>query len=353
MRLSEKPLTPWIIAKDNGQIVTAHCNCVAGLGETCSHVASVLWAIESGVRLRESLTVTQKKAYWVIPTSVKEVPYARVRDIDFIGKRKSRKLLLNSSFVKSGSSLPSASSSLSSSSTLHSTSSTQRFTFPTLSPAAKQSSCSSGLSSTSSPIASQAAGPSAVEVNQFFAALAHTSSKPAILSLVEPYSSSYIPKPLDEDLPVCLSELQKPEYLKYSYGELLKVAEQFTLAITPIQAHTVESKTRLQSKSSLWFRMRCGRITASKFKSAAHTDPASPSLSLIMSICYPELTRFKTVATTWGCEHEKTALSEYYNIHASKCKDKHLKVFLSLIILTVPLCILFGSRSKIVVSSLT
>ena len=112
MRLSEKQLTPWIIAKDNGQIVTAHCNCVAGLGETCSHVASVLWAIESGVCLREPLTVpvTQKKAYWVIPTSVKEVPYARVKDIDFIGKMKSRKLLLNSSLVKSGSSLPSASS---------------------------------------------------------------------------------------------------------------------------------------------------------------------------------------------------------------------------------------------------
>jgi len=34
--------------------------------------------------------------------------------------------------------------------------------------------------------------------------------------------------------------------------------------------------------------MRCGRITASKFKSACHTDPASPSISLITAICYPE-----------------------------------------------------------------
>lgn len=215
MRPREKPLTPWVIAKENGKIVTAHCNCVAGHGETCSHVASVLWAIESGVRLRESLTVTQKKAYWVIPTSVKEVPYARVRDIDFIGKRKSRQLLLNPSLVKSDSSSLSSSSSsasysASSSSTPPLTSSNQHFTFPFLTPAANQLSCSSGPSSTNSPIASQTAALSVEEVNQFFAALAQTSSKPAILSLVEPYSNSYIPKPLDEDLPVCLSELQKP-----------------------------------------------------------------------------------------------------------------------------------------------
>ena len=44
-----------------------------------SHVSSVLWAIEAGVRLRDLLTVTQKKAYWVIPNDVKEVPYAKSR----------------------------------------------------------------------------------------------------------------------------------------------------------------------------------------------------------------------------------------------------------------------------------
>ena len=52
---------------------------MAGLGETCSHIASVLWAVESGVRHRDSLTVTQKEAYWVLPTRIKEVPYAQLR----------------------------------------------------------------------------------------------------------------------------------------------------------------------------------------------------------------------------------------------------------------------------------
>ena len=70
-----------------GEILAAHCNCVAGLGETCSHVASVLWASEAGVRQRELLTVTDRRAYWVQPTYVNDIPYAPVRDINFTGRK--------------------------------------------------------------------------------------------------------------------------------------------------------------------------------------------------------------------------------------------------------------------------
>lgn len=70
-RLSQKPLTPWVIAENNGRILCGHCDCMAGLGECCSHVASLLWAVECGVRYRESLTVTQQPAYWAIPSGVK------------------------------------------------------------------------------------------------------------------------------------------------------------------------------------------------------------------------------------------------------------------------------------------
>ena len=74
--LNEKPLTPWVIVEEGGKIISAYCNCVAGLGECCSHIASLLWAVESGVRIRDSMTVSEKKAYWVIPTGIKQVPYA-------------------------------------------------------------------------------------------------------------------------------------------------------------------------------------------------------------------------------------------------------------------------------------
>ena len=73
-RMTEKPLIPWIISEADGKILAAHCNCMAGLGETCSHVASLLWTTATGVERRDSLTVTQKSAYWVMPPAIKQCP---------------------------------------------------------------------------------------------------------------------------------------------------------------------------------------------------------------------------------------------------------------------------------------
>ena len=73
-----------VIAESSGKVLACHCNCMAGLGETCSHVASFLWAVEAGGRMRDSMTVTQKKAYWVLLPSVKEVPYAPLSHINFL-----------------------------------------------------------------------------------------------------------------------------------------------------------------------------------------------------------------------------------------------------------------------------
>ena len=85
-RLKEKPLIPWIIAETAGKILAAHYNCMAGLGKTCSHVASLLWAVAAGVSRRESLTVTQKSVYWELPPAIKAVQYSQIADIDFVGK---------------------------------------------------------------------------------------------------------------------------------------------------------------------------------------------------------------------------------------------------------------------------
>ena len=95
--------------------------------------------------------------------------------------------------------------------------------------------------------------------------------------------------------------------------------------ITANQGRAAEAGTMNQANSRLLFRMRCGRITASKFKSACHTDPASPSVSLIMAIRYPEACHFSTSATRWGWQHEKvaleryTGLSQHKNLRVSKC----------------------------------
>ena len=46
--------------------------------------------------------------------------------------------------------------------------------------------------------------------------------------------------------------------------------------------------------------MRAGRISASNLKAVCHTDTAMPSISLIMSICHPDMSHFNTTATAYG-----------------------------------------------------
>lgn len=106
---------------------------------------------------------------------------------------------------------------------------------------------------------------------------------------------------------------------------ILQVASKTTISITAEQANAVEVLTRGQAILRIWFRMWAGRVTASKFNAACCTDPADPSKSLMISVCYPEMFRFNTSAIRWGCEHEQLALEIYLmenkheNVKLSKC----------------------------------
>ena len=48
--------------------------------------------------------------------------------------------------------------------------------------------------------------------------------------------------------------------------------------------------------------------TASCYKVACRINLAQPSLSLVMALCHPEITKFKSSATNWCCEHEKIVI---------------------------------------------
>ena len=39
---SKSPLKPWVIIRINGTFEVAHCTCMTGLAETCSHVGAIL-----------------------------------------------------------------------------------------------------------------------------------------------------------------------------------------------------------------------------------------------------------------------------------------------------------------------
>jgi len=85
-RMFATPASPWIIAKRDGTILAAHCDCMEGLGESCSHVAAMLFHIEYANRLLENKTVTQEKAYWM-PPNVREAGYKEIKEIDFTSHR--------------------------------------------------------------------------------------------------------------------------------------------------------------------------------------------------------------------------------------------------------------------------
>ena len=76
-------LHPWLVSDENGSIITANCDCKAGLGATCTHVAAMLFYIEAAIRIRETPTVTQEKAYWLLPNPVREVPYLEISATNF------------------------------------------------------------------------------------------------------------------------------------------------------------------------------------------------------------------------------------------------------------------------------
>ena len=58
MRLKVKLLQPWVVISQSGVVESAHCDCTAGLAETCTHVGALLFKIEAVVRVREKATVS-------------------------------------------------------------------------------------------------------------------------------------------------------------------------------------------------------------------------------------------------------------------------------------------------------
>ena len=80
-RANEQLLQVWVICEDDGAINSAHCTCMAGLGEVCSHVSAILFYLESAYRVTK--TCTQIDCRWKEPRLIETIPYARIMDITF------------------------------------------------------------------------------------------------------------------------------------------------------------------------------------------------------------------------------------------------------------------------------
>ena len=91
----------WVIlAKKTGKIVSAHCTCMAGLSQTCNHVAAALFRIEAAVRLGlTNPACTSSSSEWlpnrqeVIPSKIKDISFDRD---DFAQRGKKKRTLVPS-----------------------------------------------------------------------------------------------------------------------------------------------------------------------------------------------------------------------------------------------------------------
>ena len=52
-------------SEKNRKVLCAHCTCMAGLAEACTHIAALLFWVEMLIKIHNSKTVTDKQAYWV------------------------------------------------------------------------------------------------------------------------------------------------------------------------------------------------------------------------------------------------------------------------------------------------
>lgn len=121
-------------------------------------------------------------------------------------------------------------------------------------------------------------------------------------------------------LQTLVNKFYKPEYKKMQLLELLKVAKTIDFQMSEDDVKRVEEATRDQCNSWMWEKHRVGRVTGSSFKLVCQTTIQKPAKSTIMKICYPEITRFESKATTYGKEMEPVALKmfiESTNAHSN------------------------------------
>lgn len=82
--MNEKYLKPWLILLPDGSIDSAHCTCMAGLGEVCSHIAAVAFAL-SFLSPKEEMSCTDKLSAWTVPKINEKIEPKRIKDIN-LGK---------------------------------------------------------------------------------------------------------------------------------------------------------------------------------------------------------------------------------------------------------------------------
>ncbi|KAL3861842.1 hypothetical protein ACJMK2_007856 [Sinanodonta woodiana] len=230
---------------------------MAGLGEVCTHVASLMFAIEATVKLRDLKTVTQAPAYWLLlPTFT---------------SAQMKKKYLDEAIV-------------------------------------------AGTQTTPSRVRQHKEVPSMSETEliNFLHEINKGQVKPAIMRIVQHFNDNFIPKETQCMYPKLLSDLFDDEEIhQLPLCEVRKKCNELKIEVTTSHIEALEQSTRGQFISKLWQKHRTSRITASKFKAVCRTNFTQPAFHLIRSICYPDRRKFKSIQTSWGLTYEPKAKHQY------------------------------------------
>lgn len=94
--LSARQLEPWLLIRRDGLVKLAHCTCMAGLGEACSHIGAVLYYINAVSKFNHGQASTDVENIW-LPPYIKNVPCAPLSNIDFASAKSKKRRLDTSS----------------------------------------------------------------------------------------------------------------------------------------------------------------------------------------------------------------------------------------------------------------
>ncbi|KAI4820206.1 hypothetical protein KUCAC02_028190 [Chaenocephalus aceratus] len=225
-----------------GDVVAAHCDCKAGLGESCSHIGGLLYKVEMIVRVggARDPACTDVLCTWN-EASMKGVQPARVADINFYGDKPKEKVVANNA------------------------------------PARRAD---------PQPISSDG-------FEDFLVSLLAASNPvmPVGLSRFSSTSSNFAPKKAvvpSQKVPPGLWSLYRGVEGFNSLDEVYSAATQ-TMKLDHKDVEHIGNVTKLQSKSLVWYEQRAGRITSSVSHSVLRTSTTKPSQYLIKSILHSDL----------------------------------------------------------------
>ncbi|VDI16885.1 Hypothetical predicted protein [Mytilus galloprovincialis] len=255
-RARDKPHQPWVyLDKRTGTVYCAHCTCMAGLGEVCSHVAALLFKVEIGVKMGLNQTSSTSKACQWNSTFRKEVTPTTITDIfEHIKGRRVKDV------------------------------------------------CSV-----------QATGSAPMPPPEVIDDLYSLIPNAAFFTSVTTPSQIQEPQPVTktDKFPKLLTTFQDndtdPNDLDLKCKFLFE-----TYSCSSYQSANLEVATRNQSVSPLWFQHRMGRVTASKAHDVLTRQATTPSANLVKRIVgYTSYDLSKKVAVKWGIDHEEECRQSY------------------------------------------